>query len=161
MKTDYKLVEVNGVKIPFAYNINVSMELQDIYGTFDAWTKLFDTIEKDADGNYVEDKVNGVNIYQDGKIVMGTDKKPFKAKQREPRIKDVLITAREIINEGIRIYNEDNGKTFNYYEVKKIGSEIYPYVDLGKIIIELFTDFVNNKKKLEEEPKNVQTEQNQ
>ena len=161
MKDDYRLVEVKGKKIPFAYNINVSMELQEIYGTFDAWTRVFDEVEKDEYGNVVEDKLNGIKIYQDGKVVMGSDKKPFMAKKREPRIKDVLITAREIVNEGIRIYNDDNGHTFELYDVKRVGSEIYQNIDLGKLIIELFIEFMGKAKGQTEAPKNAQTEQNQ
>lgn len=81
-------------KVLLAFNLNVMAELQDKYGSVQAWVEL---LEDDED----EPKRNG-----------------------EPDMKALLGGFQIMLNEGVEIENEDNGKQLKPYSTRNVGRMI-------------------------------------
>lgn len=116
MKDVFKEIEVNGVKYPIVFNINVIEVMQEQYGSITEWAKIF---------------------------------------EGEPRLKDVIFTFKECINEGIDIENEKNNANRPFLTLKQTGRILHTISDITTELKNLVTE--SNETGNE---KNVITEQN-
>lgn len=93
---DYiKHITVDGKEYPVAFNINISEAIQNEYGSISKWASLI--------------KPEDVNK-EDGSI-----------EEKEPDIKDIIWTFKEMINEGIDIENEDKSEKRSMLTHKQVG----------------------------------------
>lgn len=158
MKAKYQLIDVDGEKYPITYNMVVSRELQEEFGTLSDWGRIFETVERDEAGNIIEDTVNGIPISQDGEFVKNADGSTFLAKQKEPRISDMVRTFKIMINEGIRQYNKENVDKMSKLDTDDI-TDLLGYINGSDLVREMVAKA--NPEQKEDNSKNVQTEQNQ
>ena len=160
MKAKFEMLEIDGEKYPIAYNMIVSRELQEIFGTISEWTKIFETVARDEFGNLVEDKINGIQVFSDGEVLKNDDGSIFMAKQKEVSIKDMTTTFKLMINEGIRQFNKNAVDKMHFLDNDDV-CELLGYINGADIVRDLVVKA--NPKATEEDSnsKNVQTEQNQ
>ena len=96
MKNTVVYIEANGKNYPLAFNLNVMEEIQEHYGSLDAW----------------------------GKVTQGDG---------EPKVKDLKCGVMAMLNEGIDMENESNGKNEPMLNAKQVG-RIMTDVGIQKIV---------------------------
>jgi len=157
MKAKYEMIEVDGEKYPIAYNMVVSRDLQEEFGSLSKWGEIFETIERDEDGNIIEDKKNGIQVYSDGAVLKNEDGSIFLARQKEVRISDMIRTFAIMLNEGIRQYNKEAINKMSKLDNDDV-AELLGYINGGEIVRNLVSKS-NPEQKDDGGEKNVQTEQ--
>lgn len=78
------IIEYKGEEYELVFNLNVMEEIQNEYGSVEAWGKLVEESE-------------------------------------EPKAKDIKYGFKAMLNEGIDIYNEENGSDRPYFTDKQVG----------------------------------------
>ena len=96
MKNTVVYIEANGKNYPLAFNLNVMEEIQEHYGSLDAW----------------------------GKVTQGDG---------ESKVKDLKCGVMAMLNEGIDMENESNGKNEPMLNAKQVG-RIMTDVGIQKIV---------------------------
>jgi hypothetical protein len=97
MKDIEKTLNLNGKEYPVVFNLNVMQAIQERYGSLEAWGDLTDGKQKD------------------GEI------------KKEPDAKAVIFGFTEMINEGIDIRNEKEGKSDPFLSTRQVGRIITEY----------------------------------
>lgn len=159
MKAKYEMIDVDGEKYPIAYNMVVSRDLQEEFGSLSKWGEIFETVERDEDGNLIEDKKNGVQVYSEKSVLKNEDGSIFLAKQKEIRISDMIRTFAILLNEGIRQYNKEAISKMSKLDNDDV-AELLGYINGGEIIRNIVAKS-NPESNDDGGEKNVQTEQNQ
>ena len=157
-KGKYELLNIDGEKYPIAYNYNVLEVLQAVWGTWDAWSWVFEDIARDEFGNLIEDKENGIQVTIKGKPLLNDDGSVFLAKKKEIQIKDIAETFKIFINEGIYQYNKDAIEKMQDI-THRDACELLSYIDGKKSMMDLVIKANMKSSEEEGEPKNAQTEQ--
>lgn len=159
MKAKYEMIDVDGEKYPIAYNMVVSRDLQEEFGSLSKWGEIFETVERDEDGNLIEDKKNGVQVYSEKSVLKNEDGSIFLAKQKEIRISDMIRTFAILLNEGIRQYNKEAVSKMSKLDNDDV-AELLGCINGGEIIRNIVAKS-NPEGNDDGGEKNVQTEQNQ
>jgi hypothetical protein len=117
MKDIEKKITYKDTEYTVVFNLNVMEELQDKYGSLDAWVELMD----------------------------GT------AKNGEPDLKAIIYGYYVMLNEGIEIDNEENGKDLKPLTEKQVGRILTAvgFEDAQKKLGELMTDSTESNEKNE------------
>lgn len=127
-------ITVNDKEYPMAFTLNVMESIQETYGSIDNWSKALEP----------EPYIN---------LETKEEIKP------EPKMKDIIWTFKEFINEGIDIENEEKGESRPFLTHKQVG-RLVTYIGFtksGALIKSLTTKSTDTG----EEPKNEMTTQNQ
>lgn len=115
-------IEIGDKKYPLAFSFNVMEQVQETYGTMDAWTK---TLQADEG--------------------------------RELKMKDLIWTFQQFVNEGIEIENEDNNQNRPLMTHKQVG-RLITQADMKKLVATMKSMTV---KSIKSDDPNVKTTQNQ
>jgi len=100
MKDIVKVLKLNEIEYPVVFNLNVMQAIQEEYGSLDAWGDLTEAKQDEQDGH---------------KLV------------KEPDAKAVIFGFTEMINEGIDIRNEKEGKSDKFLSTRQVGRIITEY----------------------------------
>lgn len=112
---------INGVEYPIAFTLNVMERVQDQYGSMDNWTKALEPTEK------VLDEITG-------EVVIDAESGKALVRRLEPKIKDIIWTFQEFINEGIDIENEEKNEKKSLLTHKQVGRLITNVQEIGGLI---------------------------
>lgn len=129
-----KRIAVDGKEYPLAFTLNVMENVQETYGSIDKWSEALQPKP------YVDE-------------VTKEEKNP------EPKLKDLIWTLREFINEGIDIENEESNDKRPFLTHKQVGRLITSFglSESGSLLKSLTLKATNTG----EEQKNEMTTQNQ
>ncbi len=94
-----KHITINDKEFPLSFSFNVMELIQEKYGTMKEWGETLQPTEK------VIDQETGQEV----------------VKALEPKIKDIIWTFKEFINEGIDIENEEKGEKRPFVTEKQVG----------------------------------------
>ncbi len=103
-----KHITINDKEYPLAFTLNVMESVQEKYGTIAEWGKVLQPTEKVIDettGKVAIDKETGEEIIR----------------TLEPKIKDIIWTFKEFVNEGIDIENEEKSEKRQFLTSKQVG----------------------------------------
>ena len=108
MKDIEKVLKLNEVEYPIVFNLNVMQAIQEEYGSLDAWGNVTEAVQRD----------------ENDEIITDTYGKPL---TKEPDVKAVIFGFTEMINEGIDIRNEREGKSDPFLSQRKVGRILTAY----------------------------------
>ena len=97
MKDIVKILKLDDKEYPVVFNLNVMQVIQEEYGSLDAW------------GDLTEAKKEGDKL------------------SKEPDAKAVIFGFKEMINEGIDIRNEQEGRSDPFLSERQVGRIITQY----------------------------------
>jgi hypothetical protein len=101
MKDIEKTLNLNGKEYPVVFNLNVMQAIQERYGSLEAWGEVTEAQTED-DGNK-------------------------KKLTKEPDAKAVIFGFTEMINEGIDIRNDKEGKNDAFLTERQVGRLLTEY----------------------------------
>lgn len=114
-----KHITVGDKEYPMAYTLNVMEDIQEKFGTIEAWGEALQP-EPHED--------------EEGKIT-----------KQEPKIKDLKWTFTQFINEGIDIENEEKGEKRPFVTEKQVG-RLISAIGINKVNQELMRATVESTK---------------
>lgn len=123
-------ITIDDVEYPIAFTLNVMEVIQDEYGSFDAWAEILQPTKT------IIDEITGEEV------------------PAEPKVKDIIWTFKEFINEGIDIENDKKNEDRKPLTHKQVGRLVTNIREVAGMIKELTTNSVKT------ENPNAQTTQN-
>ncbi len=135
-----KHITLGGKEYPLAFTLNVMESIQEKYGSMEEWGKVLQPKP------YMKIEVDEETKEERNVVV-----KP------EPKIKDILWTFKEFINEGIDIENEEKDEKRQFVTEKQVGRLIsnIGINNISKIMQDITVDSMKTGNS-----KNEQTTQN-